>query len=203
MQGVGDPGRVQLLGAAGLVETLQGDGPFTVFAPTNDAFAALDEATLEAVGADTDLLTSVLLYHVLDGEVLSTDLEDGAMVPTLNGASVTISLDPVMVNNANVVIADLIGTNGVIHVIDAVLIPPADDAVEETEAEDEMPEMEEVTNSIVDIAVGNEDFSTLVELLGAAGLVAEEVAVDERAAHDGAAPALPVTDALCPFAAGS
>lgn len=111
---------VELLTAAGLVETLQGDGPFTVFAPTNDAFAALDEATLEAVGADTDLLTSVLLYHVLDGEVLSVDLVDGAMVTTLNGANVTISLDPVMVNDANVVLADIIGTNGVVHVIDKV-----------------------------------------------------------------------------------
>ena len=117
---------------AGLVETLSGDGPFTVFAPTDDAFAAALDAlglTAEELLADTDLLTSVLTYHVIDGEVPSSQVVtlDGQSVATLNGAEVDISVDgdTVMINDATVIAADVAASNGVIHVIDTVLLPPS------------------------------------------------------------------------------
>jgi uncharacterized surface protein with fasciclin (FAS1) repeats len=110
--------------AAGLVETLSGEGPFTVFAPTDDAFAALPEGTVEALLEDIPALTAILTYHVVPGAVMSTDLSDGMMAATVNGAEVTISLDGgVMVDGANVVIADIETSNGIIHVIDAVILP--------------------------------------------------------------------------------
>ena len=111
--------------AAGLVETLQGEGPLTVFAPTDDAFAALPEGTVEGLLADTEALTAVLTYHVVAGAVMSTDLSDGMTATTVNGADITITIgEGVMVNDANVVAADIEATNGVIHVIDAVILPP-------------------------------------------------------------------------------
>ncbi len=113
--------------AAGLVETLSGEGPLTVFAPTDDAFAtALEDLglTAEELLADTDTLTSILTYHVIAGEVLSTDLSDGLTAATVNGADITVDLsDGVKINDANVVTADIIADNGVIHVIDSVLLP--------------------------------------------------------------------------------
>ncbi|GAB5449473.1 fasciclin domain-containing protein [Gymnodinialimonas sp.] len=110
--------------AAGLVETLSGEGPLTVFAPTDDAFAALPEGTVEGLLADTEALTAVLTYHVVAGAVMSTDLSDGMTAATVNGADITVSLDPVMINDANVVAADIEASNGIIHVIDSVLLPP-------------------------------------------------------------------------------
>ena len=110
--------------AAGLEETLRGDGPFTVFAPTDEAFAALPEGTLEALLEDTDALTAILTYHVLPGAVMSTDLTDGMMAETVNGQSVTIGVgDMVTVDTAIVVTPDIEASNGVIHVIDAVILP--------------------------------------------------------------------------------
>lgn len=110
--------------AAGLVDTLKGDGPFTVFAPTDDAFAALPEGTVEALLNDIPALTAILTYHVVPGAVMSGDLSDGMMAETVNGQSVTISLgDTVMVDGATVVMADIEASNGVIHVIDAVIMP--------------------------------------------------------------------------------
>lgn len=110
--------------AAGLVDTLKGEGPFTVFAPTDEAFAALPEGTIDALLADIPTLTAILTYHVVPGAVLSTDLTEGMMAETVNGQSVTITLaDGVQVNGANVVTADIIASNGVIHVIDAVILP--------------------------------------------------------------------------------
>jgi len=118
--------------AAGLVETLQGDGPFTVFAPTDGAFAtALEDLglTAEELLADTETLTSILTYHVVEGEVPAADVVtlDGEEVPTVNGATVAIGVDgeTVTVNDATVVATDIFATNGVIHVIDSVLLPPA------------------------------------------------------------------------------
>lgn len=110
--------------AAGLVETLSGEGPLTVFAPTDEAFAALPEGTVEGLLADTEALTAVLTYHVVAGAVMSGDLTDGMTAATVNGAEITVSLDPVMINDATVVTADIEASNGVIHVIDSVLLPP-------------------------------------------------------------------------------
>ena len=111
--------------AAGLVETLKGEGPFTVFAPTDEAFAALPEGTVEGLLADPEALAAVLTYHVIAGKVMSTDMTDGMMAATVNGAEVTIgTMGGVMVNDANVVTADIEASNGVIHVIDAVILPP-------------------------------------------------------------------------------
>ena len=110
--------------AAGLVETLRGEGPFTVFAPTDEAFAALPEGTVEGLLEDTEALTAILTYHVLPGAVMSTDLSDGMTAETVNGQSVTIGVgDTVTVDGATVTTADIEASNGVIHVIDAVILP--------------------------------------------------------------------------------
>lgn len=112
--------------AAGLVDTLRGEGPLTVFAPTDDAFAALPEGTVEDLlkPENKDQLVAVLTYHVVPGKVMSSDLVDDAMVATVEGSSVTIDLDNgVMVDGATVVSADIEATNGVIHVIDSVILP--------------------------------------------------------------------------------
>lgn len=112
--------------AAGLVETLQSEGPFTVFAPTNEAFAALPDGTLESLleEENRDQLVKILTYHVVPGKVMSTDLQDRMMAETVEGSSVTIDLsDGVSVDNANVVTADVEASNGVVHIIDAVILP--------------------------------------------------------------------------------
>lgn len=115
--------------AAGLVETLKGDGPFTVFAPTNEAFAALPAGTLESLlkPENKDQLVKILTYHVVSGKVMSTDLKDGMKAKTVQGSEVKIgvSKDGVTVNEAKVVKADVGASNGVVHVIDKVILPPA------------------------------------------------------------------------------
>lgn len=112
----------------GLVETLSGEGPFTVFAPTDSAFITL-ATTFDL--EPTDLLnlqnlTDILTYHVVGGNVLSTDLSDGLVVNAINGGALTFGVDTtgVMVNNAMVTVADIVTDNGVVHVIDAVLVEP-------------------------------------------------------------------------------
>ena len=122
---------VSAVQAAGLEETLRGEGPYTVFAPTDDAFAAVPQETLDALLADPQetALTDVLTYHVVPGKVMSTDLSDGMMVETVNGASLEITVNDdgtVMVGDATVVTADIETANGVIHVIDTVLVPPSE-----------------------------------------------------------------------------
>lgn len=112
--------------AAGLVETLKGDGPFTVFAPTDEAFAALPEGTVEELlkPENLDKLTAILTYHVVPGKVMSGDLVDDMEAETVQGASVTIDLDNgVMIEDATVVSADIETSNGVIHVINQVILP--------------------------------------------------------------------------------
>jgi transforming growth factor-beta-induced protein len=117
------------LALSGLDQTLDNqDGPFTVFAPTDDAFNALPDGVLEEVINDNDLLTSILLYHVVDAYALSSDLSDGQIITTLNGQDVTVTINEngVFINNALVTVVDLIAENGVVHVIDAVLLPASD-----------------------------------------------------------------------------
>ena len=113
--------------AADLAETLSGPGPFTVFAPTNDAFAALPEGTVDTLlePANRDQLTSVLTFHVVAGKALAADLTDGQTLTTVQGQTLTVKIDgaTVTVNGVPVVQADVEASNGVVHVIGGVLLP--------------------------------------------------------------------------------
>jgi uncharacterized surface protein with fasciclin (FAS1) repeats len=109
---------------AGLVETLKGNGPFTVFAPTDEAFANLPPGTLEALLKDKAKLTEVLTYHVVSGKVMAADVVKLTEAKTVEGQNVTITvMNGVMINDAHVVLADIVASNGVIHVIDKVILP--------------------------------------------------------------------------------
>ena len=116
--------------AAGLVDTLKGEGPFTVFAPTNAAFAALPEGTVETLlkEENKDQLIAVLTYHMVAGKVMAADVKAGPVV-TVQGASATLSVsdEGVKIGDANIVATDIVASNGVIHVIDKVILPPADE----------------------------------------------------------------------------
>ena len=118
---------VSLVKAAGLAETLSGDGPFTVFAPTNAAFAKVPKSVLDKLGKNPAALKAVLTYHVVAGKVMAADvvkLKDGTKVKTVNGASITVGTKHgVMVDKAKVVKADIVCSNGVIHMIDSVILP--------------------------------------------------------------------------------
>ena len=120
---------VAAVAAGDLVETLQGDGPFTVFAPTNEAFAALPAGTLENLlkPENKQDLVEILTYHVVAGKVMSSDLSDGMKAETVNGGDIEINISgsKVMVNGASVVKADIKASNGVVHVIDKVIVPPS------------------------------------------------------------------------------
>jgi len=150
--------------AADLVDTLKGEGPFTVFTPTDDAFAALPEGTVAnlLLPENKQALTDILLYHVVSGKVMAADVVNLTNATTVLGKDVTVKVDMgnVYINDAKVIITDIETSNGVIHVIDTVLLPPAD--------EDAM--MEE-KNTIVDIAVADGRFNTLVAAVTAADLV--------------------------------
>ena len=119
---------VSAVKAGGLVETLKGEGPFTVFAPTDAAFAALPAGTLEMLlkPENKDKLVAILTYHVVSGEVMSTDLSNGQQAKTVNGKEVTVSIfnDPVKISGAKVIAADIKANNGVVHIIDKVMLPP-------------------------------------------------------------------------------
>ncbi|HAV78725.1 MAG TPA: beta-Ig-H3/fasciclin [Anaerolineae bacterium] len=148
--------------AADLVDTLKSEGPFTVFAPTDDAFAALPEGTLESLllPENKQALTDILLYHVVSGKVMAEDVVNLDMATTALDKDVAIKVDMgnVYINDAKVIITDIETSNGVIHVIDAVILPPAEDEA-----------MMEKT--IVDIAVADGRFDTLVAAVTAADLV--------------------------------
>jgi transforming growth factor-beta-induced protein len=142
------------LGAAGLVDTLKGEGPFTVFAPTDEAFAKLPAGTVESLLLPENLeqLTQILTYHVVAGEVYAADVVKLSTANTVAGLPVRIQVKDgnVFINDAQVVLTDIKAANGVIHVIDSVILPPAD---------------------IVDTAVADGRFTTLAAALSAAGLV--------------------------------
>ena len=116
------------LTAAGLVETLKGPGPFTVFAPTDDAFAKLPAGTVETLlkPENKEKLVAILTYHVVPGKVMAADVVKLDEAKTVNGAMVDVKVDgnTVMINNAEVATADVVASNGVIHVIDTVILPP-------------------------------------------------------------------------------
>ncbi|XDB00303.1 fasciclin domain-containing protein [Sulfitobacter sp. LCG007] len=112
--------------AAGLVDTLKGDGPFTIFAPTDAAFAALPEGTVESLlqPENRDQLIAILTYHVVPGKVMSSDLSDGMAAKTVQGSDLTVHLgDGVKINEATVTQPDIQTSNGVIHVVDTVILP--------------------------------------------------------------------------------
>jgi uncharacterized surface protein with fasciclin (FAS1) repeats len=115
---------VKAVKAAGLVDTLKGNGPFTVFAPTDAAFAKLPAGTVESLLKDQDKLAKILTYHVVPGKVMSSEVTTGA-VPTVQGQplNVVVERGRVKVNEAQVVKADVLASNGVIHVIDTVVLP--------------------------------------------------------------------------------
>lgn len=155
---------VAALQKAELVGALEGEGPFTVFAPTDAAFVKLlGDLGIEAEDLlNHPQLSEVLLYHVVSGKVMSTDLSNGLQAPTLNGESIKVDLTAgVKINSSNVVTADIEATNGVIHVIDEVLVPSSF----VLSAAPSIPE------TVVDIALSSEDFSMLVSLLQKADLV--------------------------------
>jgi uncharacterized surface protein with fasciclin (FAS1) repeats len=159
--------------AAGLVDTLKSEGPFTVFAPADSAFAALPEGTVEGLLEDPEgALTDVLLYHVVPGKVMAADVVglDGQSVETVGGGMLEIAIDgdSVLINGIAVAAPDIETSNGVIHVIDGVLIPASD---EMAEGEGEMAEESGDMADIVDTAVAAGDFETLVAAVTAAGLV--------------------------------
>ena len=111
---------------AGLVDALKGDGPFTLFAPTDEAFKNLPDGALEGLLKDKEALKNVLLYHVVSGKVSSKEVVDLNKATTLNGADLNIKTNngKVMINDADVIGADVMASNGIIHVIDKVLLPP-------------------------------------------------------------------------------
>ena len=158
--------------AAGLVDTLKGEGPFTVFAPTDDAFAAIPQETLDALLADpTGDLTQILLYHVVPGKVMAADVTDGLEATTAQGETVKFSVvdGTVKINDATIVTTDIETSNGVIHVIDAVIMPPSSEEAAPAEAA-AAPAAAELAD-IVDTAVSAGSFNTLVAAVQAAGLV--------------------------------
>ena len=158
---------VAALQAAGLVETLQGEGPFTVFAPTDDAFAKLPAGTVEDLlkPENKDQLVAILTYHVVAGKVMAADVAKMSEGETVQGEMLTITSDmgKVMINKAQVVLADIEASNGVIHVIDSVLMPPSTQMDADGTAAVEM--------DIVDTAMADGRFKTLAAALKAAGLI--------------------------------
>lgn len=145
--------------AAELADDLSGPGPFTVFAPTDAAFAALPSGTIETLLSDpTGVLAQILLYHVVSGQALSTDLSDGQTIATLLGENitVTIGMNGVMINNATVVIADILADNGVVHVIDAVLLPQVVNSVSNTETIENVNVYPNPANDILNVSTNNQ-----------------------------------------------
>jgi uncharacterized surface protein with fasciclin (FAS1) repeats len=158
--------------AADLVETLSGTGPFTVFAPTDAAFAAIPLATITALLADIPALTDALLYHVVSGQALSTDLSNGQSIETLNTQNVTITISgtDVFVNDAQVIVADLLAQNGVVHVIDAVIFGP-DNVTENTILSTSV--YPNPASEVLNITLSNASSKTIFEIVDLSGAIAQ------------------------------
>ena len=168
-----DPNFTTLLSAvkaAGLVDTLNGTGPFTVFAPTNAAFAKIPAADLNALINDPEKLKAVLLYHVVGGKAVAADVIELTTAKTVNGAAVSVKVGngTVMINDATITKADVQATNGVIHVIDTVLMPPAN----VTAAAPANTAAADPTRTITGIVSMDPNFSTLLAAVKAADLEA-------------------------------
>ncbi len=140
------------------VDTLKSAGPFTVFAPTDDAFAKIPSEQLNAILADKALLAKILTYHVVAGRLLAADVLGQSTLTSVEGSPINVSLngDAAFVNESKIILTDVLASNGVIHAIDTVLLPPADEA----------PMMD-----IIDTAVGNGNFTVLATALTEAGLI--------------------------------
>ena len=146
------------LEAADLVETLASDGPFTLFAPTDEAFAKIPKEDIDALLADPDALRDLLLYHVIADDLTAADVLAATSLTTAQGGKITVQAEAVTLNGTvNIIETDIIAENGVIHLIDTVLMPLADDGMDDSD--------------IVDIAVSDDRFGTLVTALGVAELV--------------------------------
>jgi uncharacterized surface protein with fasciclin (FAS1) repeats len=160
---------VAALGAAELVDTLAGAGPFTVFAPTDDAFDELPMGLVTCLlePDNKDALTSILTYHVVAGTVLSTDLVDGMTPETLNTEMITIDLsDGVTINEvSNVVTADVMASNGVVHIIDSVLVPPSIDVAAFMEGCDNIVMSTPAPSSAAAVSAVGVLFATLIATL--------------------------------------
>lgn len=182
---LGDPDNFStltgFLQAANLVDTLSGEGPFTVFAPTNEAFAAVPADIVAALTADTALLTQVLTYHVAPEEIFAEDLDPMEEIETVEGSPLPVTVDPtVTIGGAGVVMADIEASNGVIHVIDTVLVPPTlvlpTTAVSPPTTSVAAPVATTAAppspgNTIVDLAAATDDLSTLAFLLRQGGFL--------------------------------
>ena len=183
---------VTAVGEAGLVDTLNSDGPFTIFAPTNDAFGLIPEADLDAVLADQELLTSILTYHVIAGESLdAAALGADSTATTVNGAALAFGSDGTTVNGVDVLCSNVVTANATVHIIGEVLMPPADDMDDASEMDDmdesamapsgplcsAVPADGEgsfagmTDDTAANAASNNPVLSTLVEAVAAAGLV--------------------------------
>jgi uncharacterized surface protein with fasciclin (FAS1) repeats len=185
---------VELVQAAGLVETLQGEGPFTVFAPTDDAFAAVPADILETLAADPALLERVLLYHVVPSRLIAALISDGKEVATAEGSNVMFGfVDGVKsVNGAEIIARDIQASNGVIHVIDSVILPPdvaallpsadVSPAAEEEAAATETPAAEEEAAATETPAAEEEAAATETPAAEEEAAATETPAAEEEAA---------------------
>jgi uncharacterized surface protein with fasciclin (FAS1) repeats len=175
---------VTAVGQAGLVDTLNSDGPFTIFAPVNDAFAAIPPADLDAVLADQELLTSILTYHVVAGESLdAAALGEAGSAESVNGATLEFGADGTTVNGVDVLCSNVMTANATVHIIGEVLMPPAAGAAEETAMGPTGPACAAVPadgegsfagmtdDTAATAASNNPVLSTLVSAVSAAGLV--------------------------------
>jgi transforming growth factor-beta-induced protein len=163
---------VELIEAAGLGDIFLCAGPFTIFAPTNQAFRTITPSVMQDLlrPENQETLQELLLYHMVPGYIPSSDLQAGPLDTLLFGYSVDITVDPLMVNNANILEPDLDACNGVIHTIDDVLVPETEDICDDYTFDDGTTDGQDCDPNVLDIARENPNFSTIVTLIEQAGL---------------------------------